>query len=130
VERSLFENLQGILALFRGNQNDAHTWFGLATKSNPKNTAAALNLAFAHLQIGEYRDAAEGMDQLLHEAPTFDRILISTAYVTWGTALLGLHDVNGADHMLAKAVDANPTSAIAWDMWSEVKREKGDAALA
>jgi len=130
VERSLFENLQGILALFRGNQNDAHTWFGLATKSNPKNTAAALNLAFAHLQIGEYRDAAEGMDQLLHEAPTFDRILISTAYVTWGTALLGLHDVNGADHVLAKAVDANPTSAIAWDMWSEVKREKGDTTTA
>jgi tetratricopeptide (TPR) repeat protein len=128
VDRSLFENLQGILALFRGNQNDAHTWFGLATKSDPKNTAAVLNLAFAHLQIGEFREAAEGMDQLLHETPTFDRILIGTAYVTWGAALLGLHDVNGADHVLAKAVDANPTSAIAWDMWSAVKREKGDAA--
>jgi tetratricopeptide (TPR) repeat protein len=128
VERSLFENLQGILALFRGNQNDAHTWFGLAAKSNPKNTATALNLAFAHLQIGEYREAADGMDQLLRETPTLDRILISTAYVTWGAALLGLHDVNGADHMLAKAVDANPTSSIAWDMWSEVKREKGDTA--
>src|SRR6185503_7505384 len=108
VERSLFENLQGILALFRGNQNDAHTWFGLAAKSNPNNTAAMLNLAFAHLQIGEYQEAADGMQRLLRDAPTFDRILISTGYVTWGAALLGLRDVNGADHMLAKAIEANP----------------------
>src|SRR5262249_3145942 len=33
AERSLYENLQGILSLFRGNKDDAHTW--LTLRSNP-----------------------------------------------------------------------------------------------
>jgi tetratricopeptide (TPR) repeat protein len=126
LDRSLYENLQGILALFRGNQTDAHTWFQLAAKSSPTNTAAVLNLAFADLQLGHYREAAERMERLTREEPTFDKILVSTAYVTWGAALLGLHDVNESDHTLAKAIAANPASSIAWELWSEVKRQKGD----
>ena len=129
-DRSLFENLQGILALFRGNQNDAHTWFQLATKSSPDNTAAVLNLAFADLQLGHYQEAAERMERLTRDLPTSDKILVSTAYVTWGAARLGQHDVNGADEMLAKAIGANPSGSIAWELWSEVKRQKGDARQA
>ena len=129
-ERSLFENLQGILALFRGNQKDAHTWFELATKSNANNTAAVLNHAFADLQNGHYDDAAESMERLTHDLSTSDKVLLSTAYVTWGAARLGQHDANGADTVLAKAIEANPSSSIAWDLWSEVKRQKGDAAQA
>ena len=129
-DRSLFENLQGILALFRGNQNDAHTWFQLATKSSPDNTAAVLNLAFADLQLGHYQEAAERMERLTRDLPTSDKILVGTAYVTWGAARLGQHDVNGADEMLAKAIGANPSGSIAWELWSEVKRQKGDARQA
>jgi tetratricopeptide (TPR) repeat protein len=129
-DRSLFENLQGILALFRGNRDDAHTWFRLAMASNPDNTAAVLNLAFADLQLGHYREAAERMERLLHGTTDGDPTLASTAYVTWGAALLGLHDVNGADRIMAKAIAIKPTSTTAWDMWSEVKREKGDGAQA
>ena len=129
-DRSLFENLQGILALFRGKQDDARTWFRLAMASNPDNTAAALNFAFADLQLGHYREAADRMERLLHDRPDCDRTLASTGYVTWGAARLGLHDVNGADLILAKAIAIKPTSSVAWDMWSEVKREKGDDAQA
>lgn len=130
MERSLFENLQGILALFRGNRDDAHTWFRFATKSSPENTAAVLNLAFADLQLGHYGEAAERMQRLLHEMPLGDQTLVSTAYVTWGAALIGMRDVNGADHMLQQAIDAKPTSSVAWELWSEAKREKGDIVAA
>ena len=129
-DRSLFENLQGILALFRGNQNDAYTWFRLANASNPDNIAAVLNLAFADLQLDQYREAADRMERLLHDAPDCDATLASTGYVTWAAALLGMHDVNGADDVLAKAIAIKPTSSIAWDMWSEVKRQKGDTVQA
>jgi Tfp pilus assembly protein PilF len=129
-ERSLFENLQGILALFRGNQKDAHTWFELATKSNANNTAAVLNHAFADLQNGHFDDAAESMERLTSSLATSDKVLLATAYVTWGAAQLGRHDVNGADRILAKAIDVNPLSSIAWELWSEVKRQRGDAAQA
>jgi tetratricopeptide (TPR) repeat protein len=129
-DRSLFENLQGILALFRGNQDDAHTWFRLARASNPDNIAAVLNLAFADLQLDHYREAADRMERLLHDTPDCDATLSSTGYVTWAAALLGMHDVNGADQALAKAIAIKPTSSIAWDMWSEVKRQKGDTVQA
>ncbi|MEJ0019334.1 MAG: tetratricopeptide repeat protein [Acetobacteraceae bacterium] len=129
-ERSLFENLQGILALFRGNRQDAHTWFRLAIASSPDNTAAVLNLAFAELQLGRFREAADRMELLLSETPSTDKTLLGTGYVTWGAALLGLRDTNGADGLLAKAIAVNPSSAVAWDIWSEVKRAKGEPARA
>jgi tetratricopeptide (TPR) repeat protein len=128
--RSLFENLQGILALFRGNRQDAHTWFRVAKASNPDNTAAVLNLAFADLQLGHYGEAAERMERLLQDGRISNPTLMGTAYVTWGAALLGLRDVNGADRVLARAIEVKPTSPVAWDMWSEVKRQKGDEGRA
>ncbi len=129
-ERSLFENLQGILALFRGNKDDAHSWFRVAAESNPDNPVAVLNLAFADLQLGHYQECAERMERLLRKPSLFNKMLISTGYVTWGAALLGVHNISGADQALEKATDANPDSAIAWEMWAEVKREKGDPAQA
>lgn len=129
-ERSLFENLQGVLALFRGNQRDAHAWFRLAMASAPDNTAAVLNHAFADLQLGNYREAAEHMERLLNTTTTTDKSLLATAYVTWGVALLGLRDVNGADRRLAQAIEIKPTSPVAWDMWAEVKRAKGEPVRA
>lgn len=128
--RSLFENLQGILALFRGNRDDAHTWFRLAKASNPDNAAAALNLAFADLQLGRQQEAAARMELLLHDNPRLDPTLLSTGYLTWGAALLGQRDLIGADEKLATAIAAKPTSAIAWDFWSEVKRQRGEVRQA
>lgn len=130
VERSQFENLQGILALFLGNQNDAHSWFQLATKSNPDSTVAVLNLAFADLQQGHFRETADCMEKLLRETPTSDERLISTGYMTWAAAQLGLHDVAGADRLIAKATEINPNSATAWDLWSDVKQAKGEPEAA
>ena len=129
-QRSLFENLQGILALFRGNKDDAHAWFRVASKSNPDNTAAALNLAFADLELGHYQEALYRMNDLLRSPPEYNRFLLSTAYVTRGAAQLGLNDINGADRSLAQAIRCNPDSSIAWDLWSEMKRQKGDQAQA
>jgi len=129
-DRSLFENLQGILALFRGNKEDAHTWFKLAMASSPDNTAAALNHAFSDLQLGHYDDAANLMEQVVREKRTADPTLLSTAYFTWAAALLGLRDVEGADRIMADAVAIKPASSVAWEFWSEVKRQKNDATRA
>lgn len=130
VERSQFENLQGILALFVGNPNDAHRWFQLATLSDPGSTVAVLNLAFADLQLGHFREAADRMEKLSRETASTDTRLISTAYVTWAAAQLGLHDVAGADRLLARATEINPNSSTAWALWADVKQEKGDPEAA
>src|SRR5262249_14186877 len=60
--RSLFENLQGILALFRDKRDDARRWFELAVQSDPDNAVAMLNLAFAELQTGTFRDPTDQLD--------------------------------------------------------------------
>lgn len=130
LDRSLFENLQGVLALFRGNPTDARRWFELALDSSPNNMVAALNLGFAALQLGAFRETSDRMAWVVGQMETSDRILLSTAYVTWGAARLGLHDINGADQLLAKALEVDPTSSVAWDLWSDVKRVKGDTTAA
>ena len=50
--------------------------------------------------------------------------------MTWGAARMGLHDLPGADRMLAKATQINPESSSAFGLWSEAKRLEGDDAVA
>jgi tetratricopeptide (TPR) repeat protein len=130
ADRSLLENMQGIMALFGGDPSVAHAWFERAAASSPANVIAQLNLAFADLQIDHYRDAADRMQVLLADGPPADPIVAGTAYMTWAGALLGLGDVNGADRLMLQATKVNPQSAVAFNLWSDVKREKGDPETA
>jgi Tfp pilus assembly protein PilF len=50
--------------------------------------------------------------------------------MTWGAALLGLRDAQGADQMLAKSIEINPTTSAGYDLWADVKRQKGDIPAA
>lgn len=133
-ERSLFENLNGLIALFNGDAKAAHDWFERAEASCPDNTIAdavtSVNAAFAELQIDHDREAADHIEMLLRDKPPTDKVLLGTAYMTLAAAQLGLHDVNGADRTIAKAVEAYPEASGAYDLWSDIKREKGDAAQA
>jgi tetratricopeptide (TPR) repeat protein len=133
-ERSLFENLNGLIALFNGDAKAALDWFERAEASCPDNTEAdgvdTLNVAFADLQIDHDREAAEHIAMLLRDKPPTDKVLLATAYTTLAAAQLGVHDVNGTDATIAKAVEAYPETSSAYDLWSDIKREKGDAVQA
>ena len=129
-DRSLLENIQGIVALFGGDPSIAHAWFERAVASGPDNVIARLNLGFADLQTGRYQEAADHMRYLLSHDPPVDPIVLCTAYMTWAASRLGLGDGNGADRLMAQAIEANPRSAIAYSLWADVKREKGDQMAA
>ncbi len=133
-ERSLFENLNGIIALFRNDASEAYQWFVRAEDSCPDGTVAdvvaSLNVAFADLQVDRDREAAEHIEWLLRQKPPADKVLLSTAYMTLAAAQLGTQDVNGADTTIAKAIEAYPDASSAYDLWSDIKREKGDPAEA
>jgi hypothetical protein len=66
----------------------------------------------------------------VEQAPPENKVLLATAYATWGTALLGLHDAEGADRLLARSVEINPDGSAAIDLWAEAKEVKGDQAAA
>jgi Tfp pilus assembly protein PilF len=70
------------------------------------------------------------MAELVRIAPPESKVLLATAYLTWGAARMGQHDLAGADRMLAKAVEINPQSSTAYAFWSEAKKLAGEQAAA
>lgn len=133
-ERSLFENLNGLIALFKGDANAALKWFQKAEESCPDNTVADavtnVNTAFAQMQVDQDREAVGHVEMLLRDKPPTDKILLSTAYMTLAAAKLGVNDANGADQAIAKAIEVYPDASSAYDLWADIKREKGDEAQA
>jgi tetratricopeptide (TPR) repeat protein len=129
-DRALFDNLMGIIALFKNDPQSARKAFDAAMFDDGTNPVPFLNAAFADIQLDDYQKAAERMEELVRLAPPTNKVLLGTAYMTWGAALLGLHDPAGADRMLAKSTEINPDSSSAFGLWSEAKRLAGDQAAA
>jgi hypothetical protein len=129
-DRALLENLQGMMALFRGQLDDARSWFHRASDSDPNNVAATLNDSFVDVQLGHYHEAAAKVEALLTKHAPDNQTLLATAYVTWGAALLGLHDFDAAEQKATQAATIDPFDAASYELWSDVEREKGDEAAA
>jgi tetratricopeptide (TPR) repeat protein len=127
---SAFDNLLGIIALFRNDPKAAHALFETAVEEYPANTAAVLNAAFTELQLDEDPKAAERMRQLVATAPPKNKVLLATAYFTWAAAEMAKHDLVRADQLLAKAYQAAPESTTAIDLWADLKELQGDKAAA
>lgn len=133
-DRSLFENLNGLIALFRNDVEEAHDWFIRAEASCPDFTTAdavsAVNAAFADVQTGDYKNAAARMDRLLRDKPPTDRVMLSTAHMTLAAADMGLRNQDAAEQELTKATTIYPQGSSAYDLWSDIKRAQGDNAAA
>lgn len=130
LDRALFDNLLGLIALFNNDIQAAKKSFSTAMFDDLTNPVPFLNAAFVDLQLDDYQKAADRIAQLVRDAPPRDRILLGTAYMTWGAALMGLNDLHRADQMLAKATTVNPRSSTALALWAEAKELEGDTAAA
>jgi tetratricopeptide (TPR) repeat protein len=129
-DRALFDNLLGLVALFKNDPQAARKAFDDAMFGDPTNPVGFLNAAFTDIELNDDRKAADRMAELIRIAPPENKVLLGTAYMTWGAALMGLRDLPGADRMLAKAVEANRQSATALALWAELKQVEGDRAPA
>ena len=129
-DRALFDNLRGLVALFRNDPQAAQAAFHEAAAEGPAMPVALLNAAFTDLLLGGSKEAAAHMAKLVHVTPPVDHFLLMTAYMTWGAALMAQKDLPQADRVLEKAVAAYPRSAAALGLWAEEKRLAGDDAAA
>ena len=129
-DRALFENVIGLVALFKNDKQGARDAFDAAIRSDPTDPIPFLNAAFTDLQFDDNQRAADRMEQLINLAPPANPTLLSTAYFTWGAALMGLKDLKRADRMLATAVQIDPGSSTALGLWSEERNLAGDTAEA
>jgi Tfp pilus assembly protein PilF len=130
MDRALFDNLRGLIALFANDSQGARKLFTTAMFDDVTNPVPFLNAAFVDIQLDEYQKAADRMAQLVRDALPADKVLRATAYMTWGAARMGLKDLHGADHMFALAIQANPNSSTAFGLWAEEKELEGDQAAA
>jgi tetratricopeptide (TPR) repeat protein len=126
----LLDNILGLVALFRNDPAAARKAFNDAIAADPTNAVPFLNAAFTDMQFDEYQKAADRMAELVRLAPPSNKVLLATAYMSWGAALMGLRDLPDADRMLAKAAEINPESSAALGLWAEAKRLAGDEATA
>lgn len=125
-ERSLYENLDGIVALLDNDVPLAQAHFYKAIDSDPNNVVALLNAAFTEIQLGNYAKAEEQMNHLLTASPPDNKLLLSTAFMTEGAALLGMKRPQDADLALARAAQVNPDNSGAYFLWGDVKEALGD----
>jgi tetratricopeptide (TPR) repeat protein len=128
AERARFQNLQGIIALFRNDPAGAARLFESAMSSDPGNPVAVLNASFAHMAANQDTEALAHIEALLDRAPPADPVLLGTAYTTLAAARMGLGDLDGAETAIRTSVEAYPNSSTAYGLWSELKRLQGDAA--
>jgi|HubBroStandDraft_6_1064221.scaffolds.fasta_scaffold28285_3 predicted Zn-dependent protease len=129
-DRSLFDNLLGLVALFRQDIRSARATFDAAIKADPSNPVPVLNAAFTDLQFDDYRKAIDRLERLMITAPPTDMVLRGTAYMTWGAALMGLRDLTAANGMLSLAHQTNPSSSSTLSLWGEEMLLEGNPAAA
>lgn len=129
-DRSAFDNLLGIIALFRNDPKAARASFELAMTEYPPDSVPVLNAAFTDLQLDQNQRAADRMEVLVRNAPPDNKVLLGTAYLTWAAAEMSLRDYQRADQLLAQSARTNPDSTMALDLWAELKDLMGDKATA
>ena len=128
-DRALFENMLGLVALFKNDAKTARQEFDAAMASDPSDPVPFLNAAFTDLQFDEYQKAADRMQKLIRLAPPGNKVLLSTAYTAWAAAEMGLKDMKAADRLLAMAHRINPHSSTTLALWGEEKKEMGDEKM-
>ena len=127
-ERAQFENLLGLVDVFRNDPGAGQKHFQLAAEAWPDSPVPVINLAFADLQLDDYAAAAARTRTLLASMSTRNKPVAGTAHLTLAAALLGQHDLDGADAELAQALNINPDNSTAAELWSALKMARGDAA--
>ena len=130
ASRSMFDNLEGVIWLFRDNATEARNAFAAAVESDPDNLVAALNMGFIEVQLDQYDAAAKRMAALIDAHPNGDPIVLSVAYATWAVACIGLKDDTKSDELFDMATKIDPKRAPAFELWSKSKRRRGDIEAA
>jgi hypothetical protein len=78
-DRALFDNLLGLVALFKNDPQAARKAFDDAMFGDPTDPVAFLNAAFTDIELADDRRAADRMAELIRIAPPENKVLLGTA---------------------------------------------------
>ncbi len=125
-QRSLLENLEGMIALFNDDAGQARERFQKAVDSDPGNRVAMLNLALMDAAAKNGTHAISLVQNMMAKYPTDDPLVLSTCYLTLAVAHLELHQAAAADAAMEKAAAFHPDNPGIPSVWAEVKHALGD----
>jgi tetratricopeptide (TPR) repeat protein len=125
-ERSLLENVDGLIALFDKNVDAAHAAFVRAILSSDANPVAVLNAAFTDVQLGRFERAEARVAGLLTGTASRNTMLHSAAHMTRAAALLAQGRVREANSAAETATRINPGNSHAWYVQSVVRAAMND----
>ena len=137
-ERSLLENLLGIVALINNDLDEAERRFRLSFSLNPSFDVGRLNLAFVHVERDRYQDAIDILKPLIASSPEWSFPLLGTRarplqeamHSTLGVALWAQGDLDEAEAAFSRATREHPGSTGAHSYWARLLRERGDTVRA
>lgn len=118
---------RAMIALFRKDLPTALALFQKAASSNPDNAVPTLNAASVTMALDRDREAVDDIEEMLLRKPPTDRILLATAYMTWGAGWIGLDVYDAAERAAARSIELHGTSSTAYELWSEIRRDQGDS---
>jgi hypothetical protein len=126
ADRSLLENLEGMIALFSNDQNRARERFQIAVDSNPTNHVAVINLALMDVAAKNSARAVSLLLDTVAKPEQKNAVVLSAAYLTLAVAYLDLHLPVEANAAMQQVVAYNPTNPAVAAVWAEVKRILAD----
>ena len=129
-DRGAFDNLLGIILLFKNDAAGAQQAFDQAIDEYPDNPVSEINAAFADLELDKNEQAHERMKRFIAGHPPENKVLLATAYMTWAAAQMGMHHLDEADKLLATATRTYPMMSSPYELWAELKDEQGDHTAA
>ena len=122
-KNSEVNRLVGVLAVFRGNQNEAMQYFDKAIDLNPRNSSAITNKASLLSELGKFEEAI----QFFHKAMELDKGNYE-APNNLGNTLQDLKRFDEAIAWYAKAIQIRPNYAEAYsnlgNAFNELKRHE------
>jgi hypothetical protein len=127
-ERAKFENLLGLIEVFRHDPRAAQPHFQAAAAAWPDGPVPVLNTAFTEIQLADYAAAAARTRTMLASLTNSQKAIVAAGHLILAAALIGLNDLDGADTEAGQAVEANPESPSAPELWADLKASRGDPA--
>lgn len=130
-KRGQFENLLGLVALFKKDLPGARGHFEAATTAWPAGVVPALNLAFVDLATDDNAAAEKRARELIANMTSKNGAVIGTTYMTLGAALMAQGKYDEADAAFTEAMRWSPDSSAVPDLWAHLKdlrKEPSEAA--
>jgi len=114
-------NLAGVIEFLKGDRAKAAHRLAQALRLSPDFSPALLNLGILYAIEGRHEEAVKAYKMVFRRETPDDSPQTSAAtYTEWGTSLVALGDIKGAEEKYAAAIKVDPHYVPAYQRWANL----------